>query len=316
MQSTTAPTLSVGELCTLYLAHAASYYRRRDGQPSREHLNIRATLSRFEAFANSTSPAARINRHQVRAWMDQLAAEELSRSYVNQCLQRLRRAVRWAADLEYLPLHVDAELRLVRPLRAHRSPAREPVKRTPPQLSTLAKISPFLPRVARDVIQLAELTGARPSELLTLTNAEVHVDEHGARLTPLQHKTAHHGHQRVIPLCPEALRIVERHWRPLLPLDRLFPSRSRRGHYTIDGLRSAFKRALKRAGLPDCQLYDIRRAVARTVRAGAGLDAAQALLGHAHASTTEIYAPISTAEERTLAIAHDACARLLQRRPS
>ncbi len=45
--------------------------------------------------------------------------------------------------------------------------------------------------------------------------------------------------------------------------------------------------------------YDARRAAARLARAAHGLDAAQALLGHAHARTTEIYAPLPPGEQLT-----------------
>lgn len=293
------------ELRAGYLIWAERHYRRRSGQPTREHLNMRAAIDRLIRFAGGDSDPAKINRHQIRAWMDQLAAEELTRSYINACLARVRRWVRWAADLDLVPFQVTEDLRRVHPIQQFRG-GREPGHQPPPALEQIAQVLPFLTPRARDVLQLCKLTGARPSELLELTNAEIHIDGVGPRITPLQHKNAHRGHQRVIPLTPAAVLVIQRHWRPLLPLDRLFTSSSVRGHYTIEAFRAALARGCKRAGVPKFTPYAVRHAVARLVRRERGLDAAQALLGHANASTTEIYAPLDAREVETFNAARTA----------
>ena len=247
MQSTSG-VQTLASLRDRYILHARGYYRRRDRSPSREHYNLKAALDRFVAYAGESSDPTKINRFQVRGWIDQLAAEKLSREYINQCLSRLRRFVRWCADLELLPINCDAELRLVKPLRAFRSAAQEPPARPQLEDPDIARIAAFLPLWAHDVVQLLRLSGARPGEILELTNAEVHTDPRAPRLTPLQHKTAHHGHSRVIPLCPEALAIVDRWHRPFLPADRLIYC-GRSVKLTTKSLDSAWSRARKKAGV-------------------------------------------------------------------
>lgn len=294
----TAPT--VRQLIDTYLRHAEVYYRRRSGEPTREHLNCRTVLNRFAAFAGEASPAARINKHQVRAWLDQLAAESLSRSYVNACLARVRRMVRWSVDLDYMPPAADIEMRCVKPLPAFRSTAREPAPIQPAHLDEVRQILPFLPRLARDVVQLLMLTGARVGELLDATNSALHADNQGPRLVLLQHKTAHRNRSRVIPLTHAALAIVERYARPLCPLDPIFaPPRRSSKRYSPDSLRATIKRACRRAKVREFTPHQIRHAVAARVRAARGLDAACALLGHAHVSMTEHYAPLAFEHARS-----------------
>jgi integrase len=304
MDSTSSTSLTLRQLVTLYLDHAKKFYRRRSGQQTREAANMSAVLTRWMGYASEASDPSKINRHQVKAWLDQLAAEQLSRIYVNQCLSRLRRFVRWAVDLDYIPLRVTEELRLVRPLAPLRSSAKEPKQHTELSPDHIAQISAHLPRWARDVIQLLTLTGARPGELLELTNAEVHLDSK-PRLTPLQHKTAHRGRHRIVPLSPAAIVIIERWHRPFLPADRLIYS-DRSVELSTQSLTTAWIRARRKAGLPSAELYDIRRTVARKVRRTKGLEAAQALLGHAHASTTEIYAPVDPEDLQTFQTAQRA----------
>ncbi len=307
MDATTA-SLTLHQLRELYLHHARIHYRRRSGDPTREAENMAAAIDRYINFAGEASMGLRINRHQTRAWVDQLAAEGLTRGYVNQCLKRVRRWVRWCADWEYIPFSITEDLRLVRPLVPFRSAARESKPIPPPPISDILAVIELLPPLPRDVLILARLTAARPSELLELTNGEVVVDESGPRLLPVQHKTAHHGHKRVIPLTPAAWAIVDPRWKPLLPSERLFESarRSRSGHYSISAFRSNLKRACHKAGVAPFTPYAVRHAIARHVRREAGLDAAQALLGHASAKTTEIYAPLTAGEAMTLLAARRA----------
>lgn len=304
--SVSSPT-SLRDLLTLYYAHAERHYRRHNGEHTREHKNIKSIMERFARFAGDASVPAKINRHQVRAWLDQLAAEELARTYVNACLNKLRRFVRWSADLDYIPIQTIEELRLVRPLQPMRTRAREPGILVPPPLDTLRIVLPHLRQPWRDVCHLSLLTGARPGELLELRNSEVHLDN-APRLTPGQHKNAHRGKHRVIPLCAKSIVLIERHLRPFTPGDRVFvPKRhTEQGHLSVSGYRAALGRASKKAGVARWKPYDVRRAVGRQVRKERGLDAAQALLGHAHASTTEIYAPIDAQDDTTYRLARSA----------
>ena len=161
------PRITFGELATLYMRHARTYYRHRDGSPTGEHRNIQSVLNRAtDHFGNCQ--VDRLTRHAFRAWIDQLVAADLSRPYVNACLSRLRRVINWANELDYVDDQVVLELRRVRPLPAHRSAAREPVTKPLPQVDEIAQILPHLPPIPRALVQQLVLTGARVGELLNI----------------------------------------------------------------------------------------------------------------------------------------------------
>src|SRR5262249_38232960 len=141
-----------------------------------------------------------------------------------------------------------------------------------------------------------------------------------------RHKTAWRGRVRVIALGPKAQAVV----RPFLALDtqaHLFsparalaeraagrrarrktrvqpsqqsrrkanPRRRRRDFYTNLSYLPGIRGACRRAGVPHWPPNQLRHTFATVVRRQHGLEAAQVLLGHAHASTTEIYAEADTA---------------------
>jgi integrase len=283
---------SLRDLASLYLDHARTYYRRRNGDPTREHLNMRTSIERFLSFAgDGRMDASKVTRHLVRAWLDQLIAEDLSRSYINATLARVRRWLRWCVELDFAGDHVIAELALVRSLPAHRSKAREAPPRVPAVLADVLHVLPFMPRVPRDVCQLLVLTGARLGEILLATNADVDLEHQLIR--PAIHKSAHLGKTRTIPLSAPAIAIVQRHHRYFCPADALFASPRSGTSYNPGSIRAAIRRACQRADVPVFTPHQVRHAVARQVREVSGLDAAQALLGHSSRSMTEHYAPVS-----------------------
>lgn len=305
----------VDQLHARHDKHAAVYYRRAGGQPTGEAANYATMRARFRAYClaevqlaqqEGRPPLATITKGLVAGWLAAMAHEGLTRTYINQSLRRFRTMLRWAASLELVPDELVNSVRLVQPLRANRSGAREVGPKRPPSRPVMDAIMAELGADLADVCKTLSLTAMRPGEVLSLTSAEVEINPDGTgRVTKASHKTAYRGKTRIIPLSREAVAVLEPHLRPLVPSAPIFPGRgtSRSGHITTDALRKAMARACRRIAAPLVRPYDIRRSSARAVRAACGLDAAQALLGHSHASTTEIYAPIDSAEGPSLQLA-------------
>jgi len=139
-------------------------------------------------------------------------------------------------------------------------------------------------RALVQMIDLATITGQRISDLLAMRWQDVTA----AGVMVEQSK----GRARGVRLCIE--------WTPALraAVDACARGQDRVGHllktrtgspYTYAGMRSAWDRACKRAGIEDLHIHDLRgRAGVDALEAG-GLEGARALLGHATQRMTAHY---------------------------
>jgi integrase len=214
----------------------------------------------------------------------------------------------------------------VEPLAKDRSPARETEPVGPVSERRVEACLPHMPPPVAAMVRLQLLTGMRPGEACSMRRVDIDAGRKTWIYRPASHKAEHHGRSRVIPLGPQAQAVI----RPFLPLDPLEPLFSPRAwmaesrpnatrvyadRYTKDTYGQAVDRACAKAfphpkfgcssrGLDAAQNRDLaawqkkrrwspnqlRHAYATRLRRLYGLEAAQVLLGHAKADTTEIYA--------------------------
>lgn len=127
------------------------------------------------------------------------------------------------------------------------------------------------------ILRLILLTGARPSEIESLTWAEVDLDHQCLRLT--QSKTGY----SVRPLAQAAVNILADLARSQSPY--VFPATRGDGHFT--GAKKIWNQARAKAGLPGRVRYHARHAMA-TFALADGVDAVSvaAILGHKGPRTT------------------------------
>lgn len=292
-----APT--IGHIRALFIAHAETYYRRRDGSPTREAQNIRSALAHLAdpSISLDNFPAGEVSRHQLRALQAQLAARKLTRGYIARVMNVTRRMLTWAVQDDLIDAQVLTEFQAVRPLAPFRSDAREPEPIEPVPLDHVTQTLPFLPRIPCAVVQLLQLTGSRIGEITCLTNADLDTTGSTWWACPPQHKTAHRGHQRRIPLDVRCQAILCDFRRPFVPSLPIFESSSRPNQsIRPQSVAQAITRACKRAGIPPWHPHQLRHAVATIVRDRCSIDAAQALLGHSSIDTTRIYARLDKAK--------------------
>jgi len=101
---------------------------------------------------------------------------------------------------------------------------------------------------------------------------------------PSHHKNAWRGHVREIPIGPKCREVLGEWIEGKGPNEKIF------GGYSSQSYGRAVSRACEAAGVKHWHPHQLRHAFATRVRESHGLDAAQAVLGHATARVTEIYA--------------------------
>lgn len=144
-----------------------------------------------------------------------------------------------------------------------------------------------------DAIRLLLLTGARKTEILGLSWAEVDISRRLLLLPPERTKAGGQNGERRITLSPPALEILAKR-RPAKAkaTDFVFPAIRGEGH--IIGVRRAFAKACAKAKVEGVRLHDLRHSFASfAIADGASLFLVGKLLGHASARTAERYAHLS-----------------------
>jgi len=138
----------------------------------------------------------------------------------------------------------------------------------------------------RDFTLIALLTGARRGNVLAMRWGEVNLER--ATWTIPETKT---GVQHTVPLVPEAVAILEERKRTA-QVEFVFPGNGRSGHLVEP--RTAWLRILKRAGIKDLRIHDLRRTLGSWQAAtGASLTVIGRTLAHKSVSTTAIYARLN-----------------------
>ena len=154
---------------------------------------------------------------------------------------------------------------------------------------------------ARDFFRVALFTGARRGNVLEMRWADVDLDAATWRIPHTKN-----GTPQTVTLAPPVVDLLVRR-RDLARLDKslspyVFPGNGKTGHYVEP--KSAWRRILKRADIPDARIHDLRRTLGSwQAITGASLPIIGKSLNHKNPSTTAIYArldlePVRASVER------------------
>ena len=319
--------ISVSEVILAYWEHCKEYYRRPDGSLTSQISRVKCAVRPLRKLYGSTR-AAEFGPNALRALREVWLDEDLARKTINDYTGVIKGLFKWAASHELVPVTAYQSLATVENLRVGRSRARERERVTVVPEAHIAAIEPYVSRQVWALVQLQLLTGARGSELLKLRAIDIDTSGEVWSVTLKQHKTAHHGKQRVIPFGPKARAILkefmgerpvdaclfsprageqerharaETHRRPDQKPNRRKTSREVGDHYRTDTYRAAIERGCDYAGVPRWTPHRLRHTAATRVRKEFGLEAAQAILGHSRADVTEIYAELDLARATDVA---------------
>lgn len=322
------------EIMAGYLKWAKRYYKNQPGGKRSSDLYLVKSLIKLIRPLYGRRPASDFSGLAVKSLMAQMVEAGKSRSYVNKQLQRMKHMLKWAVSEDLVSPDVYHRVAAVTGLRRGKTSAKEGKQVKPIGDPEINKTLKYLPPVVDDMVRFQRLTGARPGEIVTLRPMDLDCSQDIWRFIPESHKTERHGVQRVILIGPRAQEVLTPYLKDragelwcFSPKDSARMVRERRQgqrttpvhygnrpgsnkaknplrfpglKYTTDSYRRAIHRACKTADVEKWSPNQIRHTAATSIREEFGLEAAQYVLGHTRADTTQIYA------ERNLKVAAEA----------
>lgn len=205
--------LSVNEVMFAYVEFAQGYYTK-DGKPNQEFESIRYALRPLKQLYGNKQ-AALFGPRDLKTLRQQLIDKGLSRTYINNGTNRIKRMFKWAVSEELVSPSVHQALQAVTGLRYGRSEAREtePVKPVPD--AYVEAVLPFVAPPVAAMIRLQRLTGMRSGEVVIMRACDIDMSGEVWLYAPSDHKGKWRGQKKVIALGPQAQVIV----RPFLKLE-------------------------------------------------------------------------------------------------
>jgi integrase len=219
--------VTIVELIAAFWAHAQIYYRHPDGTPTSELGNFNDALEPLKRLYGH-SLAAEFKPLALQALQQEMIRQGWCRTNINRQINRIRHVVKWGVAKGMVPPGVFHGLQAVSGLKAGRSEARESKPVKPVAEAHVQATLGFLSPTVRAMVELQLLTGMRPGEVCGMRGCDIDTTGTLWSYTPGRHKTAHHGHERVILLGPKAREIVKAHLKPDLHAHVFSPSDSER----------------------------------------------------------------------------------------
>lgn len=318
-----ASQLTVARLCVKYVDEHARGYYVKNGRNTSELVSIQMALrplvKKFGGVKVVDFGPAKLKR--VRQTM---LDSGIVRKSINRNIGRIRRMFKWGVENEIVPTEVHVALSAMAGLRYGRTTAKEGKPVLPVPAADIAALKPHVGRQVWAMIQLQLVTGMRPGEVRTMRMCDINRSGATWEYRPAEHKTEHHGRQRVIFIGPNGQEIL----RPFLKADRtrylfspaeargefdaerrknrqtpMTPSQSKRKRksapakkpgecYSVTSYTRAIKNACKAAGVPKWTPNRLRHNAATNLRQQFDIETVRTILGHASGFTTEIYAEL------------------------
>ncbi|HPO17371.1 MAG TPA: site-specific integrase [Candidatus Hydrogenedentes bacterium] len=323
--------ITIAEMCAAFMDHAEIHYRHPDGRPTGQMDVVTYSLKPLKAVYGDL-PVIEFTPLQLKAIRAGMISSGLTRTGINKRIRVIRHVFKWAVSEGMIPVTTYQAIQCVTGLQAGRSEAVESEAVRPVPQSHIDLVRPLVSRQVRALIDLQLLCGARPAELLKLRAIDIDTSGKVWMVRLSEHKTSYRGRERCLHFGPRAQTILREFMqdRPISaclfsareaeqqryaacekhrhqPVPEPMTERQIRDHYDVASYRRAIKRAVDKFNareiaegrkdniIPAWSPNRLRHSFATNVRREYGLEAAQVLLGHAHADVTQIYAETNTA---------------------
>jgi len=230
----------------------------------------------------------------LKAIRRQYLEEGLSLGTINGYIGIIKQVFYWGSEEEIVPAEVAGALRTMKMLQKGRSAAKEnaPVQAVDDEIveKTLPHINP--PDV-QDMVRVQRLIAGRPQDVYNMRFCDIDTSGEIWKYTPFTHKTKKKGKTRALPIGPKAQAILKKYFDQCADMEQFVFLKPKGKPYTAGCYGKKIADACKQAGVPHWSPNQLRHRGGTEVREKFGLDAAQAVMGHSSASTTEIYAKVS-----------------------
>lgn len=294
--STVIKAKTVKEICSAYLEHAKTYYRKPDNTLTTEFTNLPYALRALLSMYGSQPVTALTHADMIRV-RDMIASwGTCSRSTVNAYMNRVRRMWGWALDEGYINAQLKSELTQVKNLKQNRTKLREPVPVTAVPDNDVEAVCRIAPQNFADMVRVNRLTGMRPEEICAMKWEEIDTSSEPWVYRPSWHKNKWRGHPRAILIGPKARKILSR-WKgdgfvfsPFKIIESGFlgrheeyaslPRKNRIDCWVTETYGHAIRTYCYRAGITRWSPNRLRHSFATDIRREYGIVVAGCLLGH------------------------------------
>jgi integrase len=198
--------LTLVEVSAAYKRYAHGYYRK-NGQPTDTYYAIERTLKLVCSLYGRTA-AEEFSPRAVKAILQKMIALDWSRKFINDNLATIKRMLKWAVTEELVSPAVFQAVSALPGLRKGRSEARETEPVRPIDDKTVEQTLTRLGPVAGAMLRVQRLTGMRPGEVCVLRPCDLDTSGEVWLYRPQEHKTEHHGLDRVVAIGPRAQEVL------------------------------------------------------------------------------------------------------------
>ena len=192
-----------------YWKHAKGYYVK-DGKETKEVNAVKTVLKPVRRLYGD-KPVGEFGPVALKTIRNAWIKAGHSRGVINDNVDRIRRAFRWAAAEEMIPADIPLALANVSGLRKGRTEAREPEPIKPIDLVTVEATMGHLCEVVKDMIRLQLVAGMRPSEVCAIKPCDIDRVSDVWEYAVAGNKMEHRDRIRTVYIGPEGQSILSKY---------------------------------------------------------------------------------------------------------
>ena len=298
---------TIGELTLRYVEFARGYYVKAGRQTAQVQRILGAMRELNRLYASE--PAAEFGPLKLKALQSSLIGRidlrvrnkekrrTISRNYINVLISCIVRAFKLAVSEELVPATVHQSLTTIEGLKSGRTAARESTGVKPVGIDIVERTLQVVPQHLASMIRLQMLTGMRPEDVTSMRPCDLTCPATSPWVyQPETHKCLHLDRHQVVFFGPQARAVLSEWLQNVPPKGVIFSQRRREPtdppgpRFDKDTYRQSIQRHCRQHKIPIWCSNQLRHLHGTRVRQQFGLEAAQVVLGHSRADTTQIYA--------------------------